>query len=129
MSVLLAIAAGGALGALLRYGLSGLVQKLAGGAFPWGTLTVNVAGSLAIGICWELFNRVPASPALRGFVVVGLLGAFTTFSTFSLETVVLARVHDVRMALLNVATSNVICITAAFVGLAVARWFLTEAPQ
>ena len=129
MNVLLAIAAGGALGALLRYGLSGLVQKMAGGAFPWGTLTVNVIGSLAIGICWELFNRSPTSPALRGFAVVGLLGAFTTFSTFSLETVVLSRVHDLRMALLNVATSNVVCITAAFLGLAAARWLLAETPK
>lgn len=58
-----------------------------------------------------------------------MLGAFTTFSTFSLETVVLSRVHDIRLALINVLASNLVCISAAFIGLAVARWYLAESPH
>ena len=121
MNVLLAIAAGGAVGALLRYGLSGLVQRQFEGAFPWGTISVNVIGSLLMGFCWEMFDRAALSPSLRGFVIVGLLGAFTTFSTFSLETLMLARVHDARIAFLNVVISNVICISAAFAGYGLGR--------
>ena len=121
MNLLFAIAAGGALGALLRYGLAGLIQKAVGSPFPWGTVTVNVIGSLMMGVCWEYLFRSPASPALRGFIVVGFLGAFTTFSTFSLETVLLARLHDMHAALLNVFVSNTVCISAVLLGLHLTR--------
>ena len=124
MNFLLAIAVGGASGALLRYGLSGLIQKLAPGPFPWGTVTVNVIGSLLMGMGWEYLNRAATWPVLRGFVMVGLLGAFTTFSTFSLETAMLARLHDMRMALMNVFVTNAACIAAALVGINLARWVL-----
>ena len=126
MRLLLAIAAGGALGALLRYGVSGLVQRAMPSGFPWGTITVNVIGSLLLGILWFGFEKHAASPALRGFVVVGLLGAFTTFSTYSLETVVLARVHDIRLAALNVVVSNLICIAAAAAGYVAAIALFSE---
>ena len=122
MKLLFAIAAGGAIGALLRYGLAGLIQKVVLGAFPWGTVTVNVLGSLMMGVCWEYLFRSPASTALRGFILVGFLGAFTTFSTFSLETVLLARLHDMPAALLNVLVSNTVCISAVLLGLHLARW-------
>ena len=121
MNLLLAIAAGGALGALLRYAVSGLATKLMPGAFPVGTLTVNVIGSFLLGCGWVLVERLSGAPNLRAFAVVGLLGAFTTFSTYSLETLMLARLHDMRMALLNVAVSNLLCIAAVAAGFYLAR--------
>jgi CrcB protein len=114
--LLLAIALGGAGGALARYALSGWVQQLHQTAFPWGTAVVNVVGSLAIGFLWQAFYQSEIPPAVRGFLMVGFLGALTTFSTFSLETLVLARMHDVRLALANVVGSNLLCLLAAATG-------------
>lgn len=122
--VLAAIALGGACGALARYALSGWVQQLHPGPFPWGTAVVNVAGSLLIGFFWQVFYQAELSPALRGFVIVGFLGALTTFSTFSLETLVLARMHDLRLALANLLASNVMCIAAAAAGYGLGRLLL-----
>lgn len=116
MKLLFAIALGGAAGALLRYGVSGLVQRAMPSAFPWGTLTVNVIGSLLLGFIWYGFERFPPAAPIRGFVVVGLLGAFTTFSTYSLETITMARMHDARLAIGYVLVSNVVCIAAAVAG-------------
>ncbi len=81
------IAAGGAAGAMARYGLAGWVQDRAGFQFPWGTLLVNVLGSALIGAALRYLEAAPASAEVRALVTVGLLGAFTTFSTFSYETV------------------------------------------
>ncbi|MEX2465512.1 MAG: fluoride efflux transporter CrcB [Gemmatimonadota bacterium] len=84
---LVAIAVGGALGAVSRYLAGGWVQGIAGGDFPWGTWTVNLVGSLALGFMMIWLHHTLASTELRHFVVMGFLGSFTTFSTFSLETV------------------------------------------
>lgn len=88
------VALGGAVGALGRYGLGGWVQSVAGGpaaagVLPWGTFVVNVSGSLLIGFALRAFTSFELAPEARAFLTVGLLGAFTTFSTFSLETVAL----------------------------------------
>jgi CrcB protein len=83
------IAAGGAVGAVARYGLAGWVQDRAGFHFPWGTLLVNVLGSVLIGVALRYLEAAPASAEVRALVTVGLLGAFTTFSTFTYETVAL----------------------------------------
>ena len=123
MRLLLSIAAGGALGAMLRYGVSGLIEKLHPGPIPWGTIGVNVIGSFFIGLLWELFGYVDLSPEMRGFLRIGLLGAFTTFSSYALETALLGRAGDWKMASVNVLASNLLCIAAVFVGFAVARWF------
>lgn len=86
----LAVAAGGALGAVARYGMAGLVQRVAGGAFPWGTLAVNVLGALLMGIIVEGAARLWTVPTdLRLFLTTGVLGGFTTFSAFSLDAWVL----------------------------------------
>lgn len=91
MLTLLAVGIGGATGALARYWASGWVQGLAGGFFPWGTLSVNVAGSLALGFALVWLQAAVSSPELRELVAIGFLGSFTTFSTFSFEAMTLIR--------------------------------------
>lgn len=88
---LVVIALGGALGAVSRYLVGGWVQSVAGAGFPWGTWTVNVLGSLAVGFAVVWLHQTMASTELRHFLVMGLLGSFTTFSTFSLEAVEMIR--------------------------------------
>lgn len=122
MLQILAIAGGGALGALGRFWVSAGVYQLLGKSFPWGTLTVNVVGSFAMGFLLVLFlERLAAAPEWRAAVLVGFLGAFTTFSTFSIETLNLMEQGDLTKALLNVLASVVLCIAACWLGLILAR--------
>ncbi|HHH43049.1 MAG TPA: fluoride efflux transporter CrcB [Gammaproteobacteria bacterium] len=122
MNQVLAIAGGGAAGALLRYWMSSGVYLLAGRAFPYGTLAVNVLGSLLMGFLYIwLLERVPAGATMRAFVLVGLLGAFTTFSTFSIETLNLIEAGQIGRAVLNVLLSVLLCIGAATLGVMLAR--------
>lgn len=122
MGAVLAIAAGGALGALSRYGLYTAVHAAAGRAFPYGTLVVNVLGSLAMGFLYVwLFDRLNVGAEWRAFLLVGFLGSFTTFSAFSLETLNLLEQGAAGRAALNVVASVVVCITAAWIGTIVAR--------
>lgn len=88
------VALGGAIGALLRYGVSGWVQEWTAGTFPWGTMTVNVTGSLLLGFAVVWLESAVSPPEVRQFAAIGLLGAFTTFSTFSLEATSLLRDGD-----------------------------------
>ena len=90
MSVLV-IALGGAAGAVSRYLATGWIQGITGGFFPWGTMTVNVAGSLALGFALVWLQGTLSSAELRELVAIGFLGSFTTFSTFSYETVAMLR--------------------------------------
>jgi CrcB protein len=122
MSELFAIAAGGATGAVLRFWASTAVYGALGRDFPYGTLVVNVAGSLAMGFLYFwLLERSMAQPALRGFVLIGLLGAFTTFSTFSIETLNLIEAGQWAKAMVNAVSSVVLCVAAAALGLMVGR--------
>ena len=122
MNQTLAIAAGGALGALLRYWTVVAVHSRFGANFPYGTLAVNVLGSLLMGFLYIwLLERFAAGPALRGFLLIGLLGAFTTFSSFSIETLNLIEAGHTVRALLNVLLSVSVCIVAAGVGVFTAR--------
>ena len=122
MSQVLAIAGGGALGAVLRYWISTAVYAMAGRGFPYGTLAVNILGSLLMGFLYIwLLERSLESAAVRAFLLVGLLGAFTTFSTFSIETVLLMEGGQLVRALMNVLISVVLCITAAGIGVFLAR--------
>lgn len=118
---LLAIAAGGAAGALLRFAAGSWALRHWGTAFPWGTLAVNFAGCLAIGALWAWNERAPFPAAVAALVFVGLIGAFTTFSTFGLETIGLLSSGQVPRALAYVAASNGLGLAAAFVGGAVVR--------
>ncbi|HSH00012.1 MAG TPA: fluoride efflux transporter CrcB, partial [candidate division Zixibacteria bacterium] len=113
---------GGALGAVGRWALSGWAQRFANSALPWGTLAVNLFGSLLIGALWAAFERFVVSPNLRVFLLVGLLGGFTTFSTYSLETVMLLRDGELRLALYNALAQN-----ALGVGLALGGYLLVRA--
>ena len=119
---LLAIAGGGAIGALLRFWGANWVYGLLGRDFPYGTLVVNIAGSLAMGFCYVLFmERLSAGPELRAFVMVGLLGAFTTFSTFSIETFNLIEAGELMKAVSNMVLSTVLCVAAAWLGVLAGR--------
>jgi CrcB protein len=122
MNQVLAIASGGALGALLRYWMSAGVYALTGRGFPYGTLAVNVLGSLVMGFLYIwLLERVPGGTAVRAFLLIGLLGAFTTFSTFSIETLNLMEAGQFSRAILNTLVSVVLCIGAAALGVMLAR--------
>lgn len=104
---LLLIALGGAVGALLRYLVSVLGHRLLGGAFPWGTLAVNLLGCFLIGFLWALSERL-ALPRYAGpLLFTGMLGAFTTFSTYGLESFRLLRSGEVGLGLANILMSNV----------------------
>jgi len=115
----LAIGSGGALGSLARWTASIAALDLFGPGFPWGTLAVNVAGSLLIGFAYVLTGpggRAPAGPALRHFVMAGFCGGFTTFSMFSLETVLLLRQQAWVAASAYVASSLASWLAAAWIG-------------
>lgn len=119
---LLMIASGGAVGAVLRYGVSGLAYRWAGPGFPWGTLSVNVLGSFVIGFLWAVSERVPLPPRWSPFILVGLIGAFTTFSTYTLESFNLFRDGEIRLGLLNLVGSNVLGLAAVIGGFICARY-------
>jgi CrcB protein len=118
----LAIAGGGAIGALLRFWISNGVHALLGRDFPYGTLTVNVLGSLIMGLCYVLLvERMSAGPEWRAFIIIGVLGAFTTFSTFSMETFNLIEAGQLFKAVANVMLSVVVCVLAAWLGVLAGR--------
>ncbi len=114
---LLIIAAGGAVGATLRFLVSNGVYAMAGRDFPYGTLTVNVLGSLLMGILYVLLvERVAFAVEWRAFLMIGVLGAFTTFSTFSIETMLLIESGEPMRALINMLGSVVLCVMATWAG-------------
>ena len=121
---LLVVGLGGAAGALARYWAVGWVQALAGLGFPWGTLTVNVAGSLSLGFALVWLQSVAPAPELRNLIAVGFLGSFTTFSTFSWETLALMREGAWGRAGGYALGSVVVCVVACAAGatLAATLW-------
>ena len=119
---LLVVAAGGAIGASLRHLVNLAALRLIGPTFPWGTLTVNIVGSFAMGVFIELLaRRVGASSELRLFVATGILGGFTTFSAFSLDVAVLWERGAHAAAAGYVAASVAGAVAALFAGLAIVR--------
>lgn len=122
MSPWLLVAIGSALGGVSRHGVGVLIAQRFGHTFPWGTLTVNVLGSFAIGVCGALVtvsNR-PSAPVVRDFVMIGFLGGFTTFSAFSLQTLQLLRDGKLGSAAANVVASVLVCLLAVWAGFALA---------
>ncbi len=118
----LVIASGGAIGALLRFVTSQFIYNRLGTNFPYGTLGVNIIGSLLMGFLYILFiERLALSTEWRSFLLIGLLGAFTTFSTFSIETLNLMFSGELVKAALNIVLSVLLCIIAAWVGVVIGR--------
>ena len=119
---LLLLASAGAFGTLARYFLGGAVQRLSGGAFPWGTFAVNMTGTLLFGLVWSLAeDRLVISPEARTIILVGFMGAFTTFSSFMFETGELMRDSQWALAFGNIALQNLTGILFLFIGFAIGR--------
>ena len=122
MMQMLAVVVGGAIGGVARFWLSGIVARRYGETFPWGTLVVNVSGAAAIGVLAGILlvpethavNRLPAWSGL----VIGVLGSYTTVSSFSLQTLALLRANQPGQALVNIVASLALCLTAAALGYA-----------
>ncbi len=115
----LLIALGGALGTIARYWLSGVVATHFGETFPWGTIVINVWGSMIIGFFATLTGpdgRMFIGTEIRQFVMMGLCGGFTTFSSFSLQTLNLARDGELGLALANVGLSVFLCLLGVWIG-------------
>ncbi len=122
MNHLIAIATGGAIGAVGRYLMSNGVYAMLGRSFPYGTLAVNVLGSLLMGILYILLlDRVSMSMEWRAALQIGLLGAFTTFSTFSIETLLLVENGELSRAAVNIVLSVVLSLAAVWAGVIIGR--------
>jgi CrcB protein len=116
------LALAGACGTLLRYGLAGVAQRASNSQFPWGTLAVNVLGCFLAGAFWSFAeDRVRIGGQARTVVLIGFMGAFTTFSAYMLECGGLLRDSQWGWALGNLLLQNVLGIVALFLGLAVGR--------
>lgn len=122
MRVILLLAVAGAAGTLSRYGLGGLAQRITGASFPYGTLVINVLGCLAIGYVMQIALNTDIIPAdARVIITIGFLGAFTTFSTFSYETVRLFEDGAWVSAILNLVTNVGLGLTATLLGILLGR--------
>lgn len=116
------VAIAGALGALARYGLGGWLTSRFPGSFPWETFIINISGSFIIGLLFVIFTeRLMPHPALRVSLMVGFVGAYTTFSTFSLETFRLIEDGAVGLALANIFGSVTAGLVAVYLGIVIAR--------
>ena len=122
MTQLAFIAAGGATGALMRYWLSNGIYALLGRGFPYGTLTVNITGSFLMGFCYVfMIERMNVGVEWRAALMIGLLGAFTTFSTFSIETLNLLESGEQFKAAMNILFNVTLCILGCWLGMVIGR--------
>ena len=122
MEQILVIGVAGLLGTLGRYWLSGFFDERAGATFPVGTLAVNLIGCFLVGFFFHaLTERYLVDPVYRSAVLIGLLGGFTTFSSFGIQTFTLARDGEVLFALLNIALSNVAGLLLVWAGYSLSR--------
>lgn len=118
-----AVALGGSVGAMARFWVVQHMNRIQAGHFPWGTFTVNAVGSFIIGVAFVFFAlKYTGVPAVwRSFLVVGMLGAFTTFSTFALEALLLIQQHHLGWALAYIAGSVLVCLLAVMLGFGVGK--------
>ncbi|PIQ63245.1 MAG: fluoride efflux transporter CrcB [Bacteroidetes bacterium CG12_big_fil_rev_8_21_14_0_65_60_17] len=119
------VALGGAMGAVMRFAVSNVVLRTMGAAFPWGTLAVNMLGSFIAGLLWSILGQTVGQQRLNALFVIGMMGAFTTFSTFSLESFRLYEEAGLPPALLNVAANNIGALLAVIGGIYLGRTLLT----
>lgn len=124
MGTLLSVAVGGALGAMARYGVGGWIQSLTRSGFPWGTLVINVTGSLALGFLVVWLQATAAAPELRAFLTIGVLGGFTTFSTLSYEAVAMLQDGDLARAAMYALGSLALGLLGALGGAALGQLLL-----
>jgi CrcB protein len=117
-NIVLAVALGGAVGAVGRFLISTYIHKLLGSGFAYGTLSVNVLGSLIIGFLFMFFEQT-LSPTQKALLVTGMMGALTTFSTFSLETVLMLQSGLFSKALINILANVTLSIGATLLGMAI----------
>lgn len=123
--IILAVALGGAAGSLARYATAGFIQDAAWPGFPWGIFVVNITGGFIMGALTELMAlKWSVTPELRAFLTVGVLGGYTTFSTFSLDSALLIERGDYMSAALYIAGSALLSVLALFLGLWVVRGFV-----
>lgn len=119
------VALGGAIGAVLRFKVGALAGRNLGTALPYGTLSVNLLGSFIIGLLWVIFNQQAwANPVLKQLFIVGVLGGFTTFSSFSLDSVLLLQQERYIAAFSYVSVSLLGCLAATAVGIWAAKSFI-----
>jgi CrcB protein len=126
----LLVALGGAIGSVARFWLTALSERLFGGEFPWGTLIANVSGSFLIGVIAALPILGPRDllgPLGRQFLMVGIMGGYTTFSSFSLQTLTMLQHGHLAKALANVAGSVALCLVAVWAGYVLAASFVSKA--
>ncbi|GIU10922.1 MULTISPECIES: fluoride efflux transporter CrcB [unclassified Shewanella] len=116
MNNVLFVALGGSIGAVLRYLISLLMLQVFGSGFPFGTLVVNILGSFLMGVIFALGQVSELSPELKAFIGVGMLGALTTFSTFSNETLLLMQQGYLVKAVFNVVVNVGVCIFVVYLG-------------
>jgi fluoride exporter len=122
LRIVIGIMAAGAVGALLRYTVDGLVSPRVSGLFPWGTFVINISGSLVLGFLFTIFTeRAMVAPWVRSSITIGLLGAYTTFSTLSLESVQLIEERVYGLAFLNAAGSLAAGMLAVTAGIILGR--------
>jgi len=117
MKNLLFIALGGSFGAVGRYVFSKFTYRFVNDIFPWGTLAINMSGSFLIGFFFELFDELIFPAHIKSFITIGFLGAYTTFSTYSLESLNLLRAGEVKLFAINILLSNICCIVLTLAGL------------
>lgn len=123
MQAILFVAVGGAIGAVLRFITANAANNYFSSPFPYGTLTVNLVGSLVIGLLWGFLNMETFPDTTKHLLFVGVLGAFTTFSTFSMENVHLLENGAIKLALINILLSNIGGIALAFGGYQLGKLF------
>ena len=115
---------GGGIGAVARYWMQGIVYRYVNTAFPYGTVAVNVLGCFIIGLLmFGMEDRFMVNPSLRIFLTIGILGGFTTFSSFSFETIALLRDGELLFGMLNVLVSVVVCLSATYIGVIIGKMF------
>jgi len=119
MYKIILLLAGGGIGTVARYVVSDYTHKYYLGSFPLGTLAVNIIGSFIIGILWGMFDMQNLSHGLRAFLFIGILGGFTTFSSYAIESYNMFRDGDAKLAMLNVMANNVLSIGMVIIGLMV----------
>lgn len=126
MNKIIFAALGGAFGTILRYLTAGIAHRLFNVVFPVGTLAINLTGSFVIGLLWGLFEELSITPNARVFLFVGILGGFTTFSTYALESFSMIRDGEIKTALSYVLASNIFGIALTFTGFMISRFIISN---